>query len=65
MNRETKKCEYHCEGGCGYGTCIGPNTCSCKVGYKLLKDGCVPDCPKGCVNGECTAPNKWVFIISL
>ncbi|CAH1991081.1 unnamed protein product [Acanthoscelides obtectus] len=55
---KTNKCGYYCEGGCGEGTCIGPNTCSCKPGYKLQGNTCIPDCPKGCLNGECIAPNK-------
>ncbi|KAJ8978212.1 hypothetical protein NQ317_002032 [Molorchus minor] len=56
--KETNKCGYHCEGGCGEGTCVGPNRCSCKPGYKIVQNTCAPDCPKGCTNGQCTAPNR-------
>lgn len=52
------KCGYHCDGGCGEGLCIGPNTCSCKPGFKLVGNTCVPECTKGCQNGKCAGPNR-------
>ncbi|VEN53408.1 unnamed protein product [Callosobruchus maculatus] len=56
-DEKTNKCGYYCEGGCGEGSCIGPNTCSCKPGYKLQRNTCIPDCPKGCLNGEYVPAN--------
>jgi hypothetical protein len=57
LNRNTNKCEFFCEGGCGAGVCIGPNKCSCKPGFKLIQDTCMAECPKGCKNGKCIGPN--------
>lgn len=50
-------CEYHCDGGCQGGECIGPNMCSCKQGFTKVNNVCVAACPKGCTNGVCTGPN--------
>lgn len=47
VNPDTRKCEYFCEGGCGQGTCVGPNRCSCKPGYVIKENRCEADCPKG------------------
>ncbi|GJQ72785.1 hypothetical protein Trydic_g1435 [Trypoxylus dichotomus] len=63
-------CTKNCGEG---GICIGHDQCKCDTGYHLTKQGictlfceegyhqvgsiCEPMCPKGCLNGTCTAPN--------
>lgn len=53
-------CEPICHPECGNGTCVGPNLCICKYGYReetpAFDTVCVPVCTHSCVHGKCIAP---------
>ncbi|XP_015523852.2 neurogenic locus notch homolog protein 1-like isoform X3 [Neodiprion lecontei] len=49
----------YCSRECGFGECVGLDTCECFRGYNKTKDGqCFdPICNKRCGFGECVGPN--------
>ncbi|XP_046613725.1 neurogenic locus notch homolog protein 1-like [Neodiprion virginianus] len=49
----------YCSRECGFGECVGLNTCECFNGYNKTKDGRCSDpiCNEGCGHGKCVGPN--------
>ncbi|XP_046420517.1 von Willebrand factor D and EGF domain-containing protein-like [Neodiprion fabricii] len=65
-NRCYRSSTYHkfqygqyCSRECGFGECVGRNTCECFNGYNKTKDGRCSDpiCNEGCGHGKCVGPN--------
>ena len=54
-------CSPVCSSPCINGTCVGPDTCACNVGYNATQEDptlCLPQCSPPCLNGGvCTAPS--------
>ncbi|CAB3239282.1 unnamed protein product [Arctia plantaginis] len=58
---KSKKCVPNCDLECIHGTCVSPNNCECKSGYKFTTNSthiCEPKCNKECNHGTCSALNQ-------